>query len=108
MSGTDANASWLLQALESNANDYQYLKAVQFVKKVKKGPLQETSPLLNDISGVPTWEKVGIQVNIGTKYMLSPPCPLELSVSDLRPKLGLNDAGNSICWSADCAVCRPP
>ena len=51
--------AWHLQALDSNADDYQYFKAVQFVKKVKKGPLQETSPLLNDISGVPTWEKVG-------------------------------------------------
>lgn len=48
----------LVQALDGNADDYQYFKAVQFVKKVKKGPLQETSPLLNDISGVPTWEKV--------------------------------------------------
>lgn len=47
-----------MQALENNADDYQYFKAVQFVKRVKKGPLQETSPLLNDISGVPTWEKV--------------------------------------------------
>ena len=28
-------------------------------KQVKKGPLSETSPMLNDISGVPTWNKVG-------------------------------------------------
>ncbi len=26
--------------------------------QVKKGPLAETSPMLNDISGVPSWEKV--------------------------------------------------
>jgi len=44
--------------LEDNAEEYQYLKAVQFVKGVKKGPLQETSPLLCDISAVPSWEKV--------------------------------------------------
>lgn len=25
---------------------------------MKKGPLFETSPMLNDISGVPTWAKV--------------------------------------------------
>ena len=52
--------SCVLQALEANAADFQYFKAIQFVKRVKKGPLQETSPLLNDISGVATWEKVGI------------------------------------------------
>lgn len=27
--------------------------------KVKKGPLGETSPILNDVSSVPTWAKVG-------------------------------------------------
>ena len=26
--------------------------------QVKKGPLAETSPMLNDISGVPNWAKV--------------------------------------------------
>jgi len=46
------------KVLEDNAEEYQYLKAVQFVKGVKKGPLQETSPLLCDISAVPSWEKV--------------------------------------------------
>ena len=28
--------------------------------QVKKGPLAETSPMLNDISAVPTWSKVGM------------------------------------------------
>ena len=27
--------------------------------QVKKGPLAETSPMLNDISAVPSWSKVG-------------------------------------------------
>lgn len=27
--------------------------------QVKKGPLAETSPMLNDISGLPSWTKVG-------------------------------------------------
>lgn len=40
------------------SDDYLYLSAVKFVKEVKKGPLGETSPMLNDISGVPTWGKV--------------------------------------------------
>lgn len=30
---------------------------VAFVKSVKKGPLAETSPMLNDISGVVSWSK---------------------------------------------------
>nr|DAD34288.1 TPA_asm: hypothetical protein HUJ06_004928 [Nelumbo nucifera] len=34
------------------------LSCVSFVKKVKKGLLAEHSPLLDDISGVPTWNKV--------------------------------------------------
>ena len=28
-------------------------------RQVKKGPLQETSPMLVDISGIPMWTKVG-------------------------------------------------
>jgi len=38
--------------------DYMYLDCIVFIKKVKKGQLRETSPLLNDISSVPTWKKV--------------------------------------------------
>ena len=49
----------LLQVLEGNWQDYLYIACVRFTKRVKKGPLQETSPLINDISGVPSWEKVG-------------------------------------------------
>ena len=45
--------------LEDNWRDYLYIACVRFTKQVKKGPLQETSPLINDISGVPSWEKVG-------------------------------------------------
>jgi len=35
-----------------------YLSSVQFVKQVKKGNLGETSPMLNDISAVLSWEKI--------------------------------------------------
>ncbi|KAK9866070.1 hypothetical protein WJX84_011392 [Apatococcus fuscideae] len=38
--------------------DYLYLGCIGFVLQVKKGPLAETSPMLNDISGVATWSKV--------------------------------------------------
>jgi serine/threonine-protein phosphatase 2A activator len=44
--------------LEEYHEDYLYLDAVRFVRRVKKGPLHETSPLLFDISGVATWAKV--------------------------------------------------
>lgn len=44
--------------LQSCQNEYMYLSSVLFVKQVKKGNLCETSPMLNDISGVLSWEKV--------------------------------------------------
>ena len=44
--------------LRDLGDDYLYLDAVRFVRRVKKGPLAETSPMLNDVSGVPSWGKV--------------------------------------------------
>lgn len=44
--------------LENFSNEYLYLAGVRFIKKVKKGPFSEHSPLLDDISGVQTWNKV--------------------------------------------------
>ncbi|KAL9257721.1 Serine/threonine-protein phosphatase 2A activator 2-like protein [Drosera capensis] len=44
--------------LENFAKEYMYLECVVFIKKVKKGLFAEHSPLLDDISGVPTWSKV--------------------------------------------------
>eukprot|EP01018_Ginkgo_biloba_P013134 Gb_13358 [translate_table: standard] len=44
--------------LSSYSNEYLYLSCVAFVKKVKKGPLAEHSPMIDDISGVPSWIKV--------------------------------------------------
>jgi len=36
-----------------------YFGCIKFIKQVKKGvPFGESSPLLNDISAVATWEKV--------------------------------------------------
>ncbi|CAK0782979.1 hypothetical protein CVIRNUC_006174 [Coccomyxa viridis] len=46
------------EILDTCSEDFMYLSCVRFVKQVKKGPLAETSPMLNDISGVPTWTKV--------------------------------------------------
>ncbi|XP_062097094.1 uncharacterized protein LOC133803147 [Humulus lupulus] len=44
--------------LENFSGEYLYLACIAFVKKVKKGPFSEHSPLLDDISGVPNWNKV--------------------------------------------------
>lgn len=52
--------------LDAYANEYLYLGAVRFVKRVKKGPLQETSPMLCDIAAVPVWTKVRVRVRFGS------------------------------------------
>ncbi|KAL7605374.1 uncharacterized protein LOC111886219 [Lactuca sativa] len=44
--------------LDNFSKEYMYLSCIAFVKKVKKGPFAEHSPLLDDISGVPNWKKV--------------------------------------------------
>ncbi|KAL4151832.1 hypothetical protein PRNP1_008769 [Phytophthora ramorum] len=44
--------------LEANHKEYLYLDAIKFIKEVKAGsPFAETSPMLNDISALPSWEK---------------------------------------------------
>ncbi|KAH9610480.1 hypothetical protein KSS87_023880 [Heliosperma pusillum] len=44
--------------LENFSSEFMYLSCIQFIRKVKKGPFAEHSPLLDDISGVPNWTKV--------------------------------------------------
>ncbi|XP_059633341.1 uncharacterized protein LOC132276094 [Cornus florida] len=44
--------------LENFSSEYLYLSCIAFVKKVKKGLFAEHSPMLDDISGVPNWNKV--------------------------------------------------
>ncbi|VFQ75004.1 unnamed protein product [Cuscuta campestris] len=44
--------------LENFSNEYMYLSCIAFIKKVKKGLFAEHSPMLDDISGVPNWNKV--------------------------------------------------
>ncbi|XP_015571605.2 serine/threonine-protein phosphatase 2A activator [Ricinus communis] len=44
--------------LENFSNEYMYLSCIVFIRKVKKGLFAEHSPLLDDISGVPNWNKV--------------------------------------------------
>lgn len=41
------------------SDDYMYFGCIKFIKEVKKGcSFAESSPMLNDISAVPSWEKV--------------------------------------------------
>ena len=45
--------------LTQYADEFMYLKMIKWIKTVKKGnPFQETSPMLNDISGAESWTKV--------------------------------------------------
>ncbi|XP_055819191.1 uncharacterized protein LOC129887959 [Solanum dulcamara] len=44
--------------LENFVNEYLYLSCIVFIMKVKKGVFAEHSPMLDDISGVPNWNKV--------------------------------------------------
>lgn len=47
------------EVLEGFARDYMYLSAVGFISSVKFGaPFAEHSPILNDISELPSWSKV--------------------------------------------------
>jgi len=38
--------------------EYLYLSCIAFILRVKTGPFGEHSPILNDVSGVATWNKV--------------------------------------------------
>lgn len=41
------------------SNDYMYINCIKFIKESKKGaPFNETSPVLDNISGAASWEKV--------------------------------------------------
>ncbi|CAG9467689.1 unnamed protein product [Pedinophyceae sp. YPF-701] len=48
------------KVLRDHADDFMYLACVRFIKSVKKGHVSETSPMINDISGVPSWTKVNV------------------------------------------------
>ncbi|CAO3614601.1 unnamed protein product [Cunninghamella blakesleeana] len=40
------------------AKDYLYFRCIQYINEVKRGPFHEHSPMLFDISGVISWNKV--------------------------------------------------
>jgi serine/threonine-protein phosphatase 2A activator len=42
-----------------DSDDFMYFGCIRFIKSVKKGVhFSEGSPMLNDISAVPNWDKV--------------------------------------------------
>ncbi len=47
-----------LEVHSTGASIYAGFKQDRLLIQVKKGPLAETSPMLNDISGIATWSKV--------------------------------------------------
>jgi serine/threonine-protein phosphatase 2A activator len=53
-------------ALDTYADDFLYFAAIRFITTLKHGPFHEHSPMLYDISGVPSWEKI----NQGLKKLL--------------------------------------
>jgi len=49
------------QVLHEESEDFLYFGAISFIKELKKGaPFAESSPMLNDISSLPTWSKVNV------------------------------------------------
>ena len=44
--------------LAEGAPEWLYLAAVAFVRRVKRGPLRETSPMLSDVAALPSWQRV--------------------------------------------------
>lgn len=44
--------------LSQHSSDYLYFEAIKFIREVKKGhPFAETSPMLHDMSALPSWKK---------------------------------------------------
>jgi len=49
-----------LRKVEEGADTYYYMHCIKFIHEVKSGQLAENSPMLNDISGCPTWQRVNV------------------------------------------------
>jgi serine/threonine-protein phosphatase 2A activator len=52
--------------IEKYADEYMYINCIKFIMEVKKGvSFSESSPILNNISGAASWEKVtGVIFNL--------------------------------------------
>ena len=49
-----------MEVLEEQHGRWMYLAAIRFIRQVKKGLFSEHSPYLNDISGVESWQRIGV------------------------------------------------
>lgn len=47
-----------VETVDYFSKDYMYLRSIQFIYQMKKGPFYEHSPMLYDISGVQSWSKI--------------------------------------------------
>jgi serine/threonine-protein phosphatase 2A activator len=47
-----------MAVVDEYADAYLYMGCVKFIRDIKHGPFHETSPMLFDISGVESWEKI--------------------------------------------------
>ncbi len=49
------------RTLAKYSKEYLYLGAISFIRAIKKGvPFSESSPMLDDISCIPTWSKINV------------------------------------------------
>lgn len=46
------------EVVQHFAKDNLFLAAIAFIHEMKRGPFHEHSPMLHDISAVPSWRKV--------------------------------------------------
>ncbi|KAK3230940.1 hypothetical protein Dsin_002821 [Dipteronia sinensis] len=77
--------------LDNFSNEFMYLSCIAFIKKVKKGLFAEHSLLLDDINGVPNWNKV----NCGMLKMYKAGVLEKISGCNLPPfhtLMGFDDA----------------
>jgi hypothetical protein len=45
--------------IENNSDEFMYFNCIKFIISVKKGvPFAESSPILNNISGAASWDKI--------------------------------------------------
>jgi len=47
-----------MDILEEYYETYMYIGCIKFIRDMKLGPFHETSPMLHDISGVESWQKI--------------------------------------------------